>query len=159
MPDIHGGYYGWSVSPVDQKKDPWFTHADQTLWAAGLWEDASALLGRNNLGTFTVITGDSSGVPADIHARMPVWLQPGQAYSWMRADTSDAMAMLLASEPPAMKAYRVSRSGNTHVTMPSSCCSRSIGAPASGGKKGRYGGVPVCRSIGNFLDGHRKQVT
>ncbi len=107
------GYYEWSVSPEDGKKDPWFIHAAAPLWAAGLWEDASPLLGPNNLGTFTVITGDSSGVSADIHDRMPVWLPPDQAEAWMTADADAAMAMLLASRPPAMEAYRVSRAVNT----------------------------------------------
>ncbi|MDQ1062384.1 SOS response-associated peptidase [Stenotrophomonas sp. SORGH_AS_0282] len=107
------GYYEWSVNPDDGKKDPWFIHAATPLWAAGLWEDSSKLLGDDNLGTFTVITGDSSGVSADIHDRMPVWLNPGQAEEWMKADADGAMAMLLASEPPAMEAYRVSRAVNT----------------------------------------------
>jgi len=31
----------------------------------------------------------------------------------MKADADGAMAMLLASEPPAMEAYRVSRAVNT----------------------------------------------
>ncbi len=55
----------------------------------------------------------SSGVSADIHDRMPVWLQAGQIDEWMAASPDDAMAMLLASEPPAMEAYRVSRAVNT----------------------------------------------
>jgi len=42
-----------------------------------------------------------------------VWLAPGQADEWMKADADDAMAMLLASESPAMEAYRVSRAVNT----------------------------------------------
>lgn len=107
------GYYEWSVSPEDGKKDPWFIHAATSLWAAGLWEDSSKLLDDDNLGTFTVITGDSSGVSADIHDRMPVWLALDQAEEWMKADADGAMAMLLASEPPAMEAYRVSPAVNT----------------------------------------------
>ena len=107
------GYYEWSLNPEDNGKDPWFIHAATPLWAAGLWEDASKLLGGDNLGTFTVITGDSSGVSADIHDRMPVWLDPSQAEEWMKAGAEAAMAMLLASEPPAMEAYRVSRAVNT----------------------------------------------
>lgn len=107
------GYYEWSVSDVDGKKDPWFIHADAPLWAAGLWEDTSPLLPADNLGTFTIITGDSSGVSADIHDRMPVWLDPGQLDDWLTASPDEAMAMLLASEPPAMEAYRVSRAVNT----------------------------------------------
>lgn len=107
------GYYEWSVNPEDGKKDPWFIHAAGPLWAAGLWEDTSPLLDPDNLGTFTVITGDSSGVSADIHDRMPVWLAPGQAEEWIAASPDDAMAMLLASAPLPMEAYRVSRAVNT----------------------------------------------
>lgn len=44
---------------------------------------------------------------------MPVWLTAGQADEWLAAQPDDAMAMLLASEPPAMEAYRVSRAVNT----------------------------------------------
>ncbi len=107
------GYYEWSISEVDGKKDPWFIHAAGPLWAAGLWEDTSPLLPDGNLGTFTIITGDSSGVSADIHDRMPVWIDPGQLDAWLTAEPEEAMAMLLASEPPAMQAYRVSRAVNT----------------------------------------------
>ncbi len=67
------------------------------------------------LGTFTIIiTDDSSGVSADIHDRIPVWLQLGQVDDWMAAEPDDAMAMLLASEPPtSMEACRVSRAMNS----------------------------------------------
>jgi len=65
------------------------------------------------MGTFTIITGDSSGVSADIHDRMPVWLQAGQIDDWMAASPDDAMGMLLASMPPSMTAYRVNRTVNT----------------------------------------------
>lgn len=106
------GYYEWSVNAEDGHKDPWFIHATGPLLAAGLWEDTSPLLDPDNLGTFTVITGDSSGVSADIHDRMPVWLTAGQAEEWLNAAPDDAMAMLLASEPPAMEAYPVSRAVN-----------------------------------------------
>ena len=107
------GYYEWSVSPEDGKKDPWFIHAAEPLLAAGLWEDTSALLPDGNLGTFTVITGDSSGVSADIHDRMPVWIPASLVDDWLAADPDEAMAMLLASQPPQMEAYRVSRAVNT----------------------------------------------
>lgn len=107
------GYYEWSKNPEDGGKDPWFIHATGPLLAAGLWEDTSPLLPDGNLGTFTIITGDSSGVSADIHDRMPVWLQAGQIDDWMAASTDDALALLLASQTPAMEAYRVSRAVNT----------------------------------------------
>ncbi|MEN5424908.1 SOS response-associated peptidase family protein [Stenotrophomonas pennii] len=41
---------------------------------------------NGRLGTFTIVTGGSSGVSADIHDRMPVWLQPGQVDNWMAAE-------------------------------------------------------------------------
>ena len=109
------GYYEWSVNAEDGQKVPWFIHATGPLLAAGLWEDTSPLLDPDNLGTFTVITGDSSGVSADIHDRMPVWLTAGQADEWLTAAPDDAMAMLLASEPPAMEAYLVSRAVNKPI--------------------------------------------
>lgn len=40
-------------------------------------------------------------------------LKHGQFDEWLAAEPDDAMAMLLASEPPAMEAYRVSRAVNT----------------------------------------------
>lgn len=42
-----------------------------------------------------------------------VWLAPGRAVEWMKDGGDGAMAMLLASEPPATEAYRVSRAVNT----------------------------------------------
>ena len=86
---------------------------------------SSKLLGEDNPGTFTVITGDSNGVSTDIYDRRPVWLAPSRAEAWMRADTRDAMEMLLASEPQALDAYPVSRAVNTAATTPNSCCSPS----------------------------------
>lgn len=59
------------------------------------------------------LAGNSSGVSADIHDRMPVWLTAGQIDEWMGAGPEDAMAMLMASESPAMETYRVSRAVNT----------------------------------------------
>jgi len=44
---------------------------------------------------------------------MLAWLKHGQFDEWLAAEPDDAMAMLLASEPPAMEAYRVSRAVNT----------------------------------------------
>ncbi|MFI8573508.1 hypothetical protein ACIGEO_18615 [Stenotrophomonas bentonitica] len=44
---------------------------------------------------------------------MPVWLTAGQADEWLAAEPSDALAMLLASKPPATDVYRVSRAVNS----------------------------------------------
>ena len=44
---------------------------------------------------------------------MLAWLKHGQFDEWLAAEPDDAMAILLASEPPAMEAYRVSRAVNS----------------------------------------------
>lgn len=44
------------------------------------------LLDADNLGTLNLITGDSSGVLADIQDIMPVWLTAGQANDWLTAE-------------------------------------------------------------------------
>ncbi|WP_270999315.1 SOS response-associated peptidase family protein, partial [Listeria seeligeri] len=95
------------VSPEDGKKDPWFIHATGPLLAAGLWEDTSPLLPNGNLGTFTIITGDSSGVSADIHDRMPVWLQAGQidqAVHWLKRALAHGSPAFMANIVPELAA-------------------------------------------------------
>lgn len=107
------GYYEWTVNDVDGKKDPWYISADDQLWAAGLWEGPSPLLAGDNQGTFTVITGQSSGVSADVHDRMPLFLGGALLEQWLASGPDQAMAMLLAAEPPPLTAYRVARAVNT----------------------------------------------
>jgi len=107
------GYYEWTVNPGDGKKDPWYIYPEGMLWAAGLWEPPHRLLGEGAPATFTIITGGSSGVSADIHDRMPVTIAPDLMEDWLTASPDDAMKFLLASEPPPMKAHRVSRRVNT----------------------------------------------
>lgn len=107
------GYFEWVTNADDGKKDPWFIHGDGPLWASGLWEGPSPLLPEGNEGTFTVIVGESSGVSADIHDRMPVWVDPAHMKTWLTGSPDDAMAALLASPLPRMEAYRVSRRVNT----------------------------------------------
>lgn len=135
----------------------------QPRWAPGFWEDASRLLGDHNLGSFTVITSDSGGVSADIHDRMPVWLATDHAKERMTAAPDDAMAMLLASETPVMKAYRVSLAVNTprnNATTPNGSCSRWL---EPGSDDGQRAVRTVERSSpphkAKFFDGHRKRVT
>ncbi|WP_286069548.1 SOS response-associated peptidase family protein [Stenotrophomonas sp. 57] len=87
------------------------------LWSARLREDATPLLPDGNLGTFTIINGDSSVVSAEIHDGMPVWIDLSQLDAWLAAEPEDAMAMLLASKTSAMEAYLVSRAVNTEQLL------------------------------------------
>ncbi|HHA2391533.1 TPA: SOS response-associated peptidase family protein [Stenotrophomonas maltophilia] len=63
------GYYEWSINPDDKMKYPGFIRSATPLRAAGAWGNASKLVGEDNLATFTVTTGDSSSVTADLHDR------------------------------------------------------------------------------------------
>ncbi|NIJ70565.1 SOS response-associated peptidase family protein [Xanthomonas sp. 60] len=60
-----------------------------------------------------MFNGDNSGVSANIHDRIRVLIPASLVDDWLAADPDEAMAMLLASQPPAMEAYRVSRAVNT----------------------------------------------
>lgn len=44
------GYYEWSVSPEDGKKDPWFIHATGPLLAAGLGGGQQSVAARRQPG-------------------------------------------------------------------------------------------------------------
>ncbi len=70
-------------------------------------------MGPDALPTFTVFTGGSSGVSADIHDRMPQWLAEDVLHDWMHAPADAAIEMLLASELPPMEAHRVTRAVNS----------------------------------------------
>lgn len=103
------GYYEWTqLTP--KLKQPWFIRDanDATMWAAGLWEAPHKLLGEDAPATFTIITRDAFGRPADFHDRMPVILPVESAEEWLHASTDDAMAMLLAASP-TLKAHKVAR--------------------------------------------------
>lgn len=69
---------------------------------------------NGGLGTFTVITDGSSGVSADVHDRMPVWLQLGQVDNWMDAERRRRRHGDAAGQraPTSMEACRVSRAVN-----------------------------------------------
>lgn len=110
-------YYEWSVNAEESAKDPWFIHETGPLCAADLWEDNSPLLAPDNLGTFAAITGDSSSAPPDIHNSMPVCLDPSRISGWIAASPDDAMAMLLASDPPAMGPTALAASLTRHAVV------------------------------------------
>lgn len=75
------------MSAEDGKKEPWLIHGAEPLRATRPWEDTTPLLDADNLGTFTVVAGASSGVPADIHDRCrfgcrPPWPRNGWLLTW-----------------------------------------------------------------------------
>lgn len=107
------GYFEWTTSEVDGKKDPWLLQLPDGAGFsfAGIWAH------NDNLGvtSCTIITAPAVPEIGHIHTRMPVILNPDVYSTWL--DTSiqgtDAKALLLGSQMDSMLTYhRVGRDVN-----------------------------------------------
>lgn len=107
------GYYEWRDFP--DGKQPFFIRRKdgEQLFAAGLWEPRQRLQDPDEDGSCTVIVQDAVDTAAQVHDRMPVFLDASQTEAWMTATPDDAMAMLLGSEMPELVAEPVSRDVNS----------------------------------------------
>lgn len=107
------GYFEWTVSDEDGKKDPWLLQMPDAegFSFAGLWAH------NDNLGVTSCAIITAPAVPeiAHIHTRMPVIL-PTETYSaWLDTDIKgdDAKALLLGSQIDSMLTFhRVARDVN-----------------------------------------------
>jgi len=103
------GYYEW-VDTRDGKQPYFIQRADgEQLYAAGLWEPRHRLQAEDEAGSCTIITHDAVDEAGQVHARMPVFLDPGLAKEWMTAVPDAAMGMLMASPVPQLKIAAVDR--------------------------------------------------
>ncbi|MBF0680834.1 MAG: SOS response-associated peptidase [Devosia sp.] len=89
------GYFEWTTSEVDGKKDPWLLQlpSGKGFSFAGLWAS------NDNLGitSCTIITAPAVEHIAHIHGRMPVILEEDAYEDWLslEAQGDDAKALLL----------------------------------------------------------------
>lgn len=89
------GYFEWTTSLVDGKKDPWLLQLPEgkTFSFAGLWAH------NENLGitSCTIITAPAVEHIAHIHGRMPVILEESAYDAWLSGASQgdDAKALLL----------------------------------------------------------------
>lgn len=123
------GFYEWGKGADGKTKTPvWFSLATGGPFAmAGLWErwqdpgEPSA----EPLHTFTIVTGPPNALVAEVHARMPVVLRPGDVEAWVapEARRPDDLAPILAHPFPAeaMTARTVSRRVNSPGTEGPEC--------------------------------------
>lgn len=92
------GYFEWTVSDEDGKKDPWLLQmpGGKGFSFAGLWAH------NDNLGvtSCTIITAPAVPEIAHIHTRMPVILRTETYGAWLDTDLKgdDAKAVLLGSQ-------------------------------------------------------------
>ena len=87
------GYFEWSRQRPAKgaTKQPYWIHPQDgtaLFYMAGLWahcrpDNAEALT------TFAVVTRPAVGLPAQVHDRMPLILQPDEARTWLTAGTID----------------------------------------------------------------------
>lgn len=107
------GYFEWTTSLVDGKKDPWLLQLPEgKLFSfAGLWAH------NDNLGitSCTIITAPAVEHIAHIHGRMPVILEESAYEPWLsgKAQGADAKALLLNNHLDAqLQFHRVGREVN-----------------------------------------------
>tara|TARA_R110002124_G_scaffold16882_7_gene71449 strand:+ start:13043 stop:13732 length:690 start_codon:yes stop_codon:yes gene_type:complete len=107
------GYFEWTVSDKDGKKDPWLLQMPRAAGFsfAGIWAH------NDNLGVTSCAIITAPAVPeiAHIHTRMPVILSPDAYNAWFNTEIQgpDAKALLLGSQIDSQLEYhRVSRDVN-----------------------------------------------
>jgi putative SOS response-associated peptidase YedK len=110
------GYYEWKASETG--KQPFYLRAENphdTLWVAGLWEPKHALQTDTSAGSFTLITQPAEGLAAEVHSRMPVFLEQRDVDHWLGLSRGPSMPFLLTRPTPALKVFPVSKRVNKGV--------------------------------------------
>lgn len=107
------GYFEWTLSDEDGKKDPWLLQlpGGAGFSFAGLWAY------NENLGvtSCTIITAPAAPEIEHIHTRMPIILNPDTYAAWLDIDLvgEDAKELLLGSHIDSLlEFHRVSRAVN-----------------------------------------------
>jgi putative SOS response-associated peptidase YedK len=108
------GYYEWQAVAGEKAKRPYFIHrSDDTSFAfAGLWEHWERDGGV--LESCSILTTDANARLRDIHARMPVVIEPQDYRRWIDGGPDDVQGLLHPAPEASMQAYRVSQ----HVNSP-----------------------------------------
>ena len=106
------GYYEWR--PTKTGKQPYYLSAvdGKQLFAAAIWEPRHGLQAIEESGSCCVITTDARDAAGIVHDRMPVFLPAELIERYMRADSDEAMQILMAAPVPALKVRPVSRRVN-----------------------------------------------
>lgn len=107
------GYFEWTTSDDDGKKDPWHFHMpEHALFSfAGMWSHNTNL----DITSCTIITAPAIPELEDIHERMPIILDPAAYDAYLDPNTSvkDALAILVDNQIDyKLERYRVGRAVN-----------------------------------------------
>ncbi|WP_316859254.1 SOS response-associated peptidase [uncultured Cohaesibacter sp.] len=113
------GYYEWTTSKIDGKKDPHLLHLPdfEPFAFAGLCSYNAAL----DLHSCTILTAPAVEEIRHIHPRMPVILKPSSFDNWLDQETGmdDARCLLREHRDSELISYRVDRAvGNSRASGP-----------------------------------------
>lgn len=83
------GWYEWKRE--GKNKQPYFHHRkdNQVTWLAGLWESWVNPETAEYIESFSVLTQDAKGNSAQIHNRMPVFINPNNSQGWLDSSLND----------------------------------------------------------------------
>jgi putative SOS response-associated peptidase YedK len=108
------GFYEWQAG-ADGKQPHVLRRADhRPLALAGIWEHWQSPDG-SELESCAILVGPADDQVRPIHERMPVILAPEQCAAWLdrhQQRSDEALALLLAAEPPALEIYPVRKAVN-----------------------------------------------
>ncbi|MER9629596.1 SOS response-associated peptidase [Mesorhizobium sp. M0296] len=109
------GFYEWTISPADKKRDPWliFLPEHRPFSFAGLWAYNSTL----DVTSCTILTAAASEPMKQIHDRQPVILDQSAYEAWLDPATPipAAKQLLDINLDGQLQFYRVSRDVNATV--------------------------------------------
>lgn len=103
------GFFEWN-----QKKQPYYFHADQLFAFAGIYDIWTDMFGRE-LYSYTIITTNPNGVVKPVHDRMPVILKAPDEKRWLDPSQLTSTLVKLLDPYPADKlaGYQVSPEVNS----------------------------------------------
>lgn len=101
------GYYEWREE--DGLKQPYWIHPHGGLMLfGGLWE-RNAHVAAEPVDSFSILTCPAEGPIEQLHARMPLSLQPTVLHDWLMDSPAHAGAIATAAPPVPVRFHRVRR--------------------------------------------------
>jgi len=118
------GWYEWYRD--GKNKQPYYHRRkdQQIIWLAGLWENWVSKETGENIRSFTILTQEASGKAAKIHNRMPVFINPDEALSWLEKNQKNVemiKSLMSFDLDDALEIYPVSKDMNSPKFNGESC--------------------------------------
>ncbi|AZB43248.1 SOS response-associated peptidase [Bacillus sp. FJAT-42376] len=112
-------FYEWKKTESGKIPYRFMLRSGNPFAFAGLWDRWRDE--EDELVTCTVITTAANERVKDIHDRMPVILEYGEAFGWLELETEKAVRMLRPLPAEEMKAYQVSTLINSAANNEQAC--------------------------------------